>query len=153
MQWPRKWLATKIVYLPTYRRTVGTRTDRKIAGTNSGHEPQGHPGLGWVSYRIKGDLGRKRGELLKQRSRVLLAILLLTLMPISIEELVEILGYRNKETFRENYIKPLRNNRLIEYTLTQANDPNQQYRITQRGMNLLLGSRVWLENKIWCNFY
>lgn len=84
----------------------------------------------------------KSEELLKKRGRVLLSTLLLTILPIPLEELVLLLGYKSKERYRDDYIKPLKRNGFIDYTLEQANDPNQQYQITQRGINFLMGSAV-----------
>ncbi len=68
--------------------------------------------------------------------------LLLTILPISLEELAKILGYKSKERYRDDYVKPLKENGLIEYTLERANDPNKQYKITQRGVNFLMGSSI-----------
>lgn len=84
----------------------------------------------------------KSGELLKKRGRILLSSLLLAILPISLEELASILGYRSKERYRDDYLKPLKDSNFIEYTLEQANDPNQQYQITQRGINFLMGSPI-----------
>jgi ATP-dependent DNA helicase RecG len=89
-----------------------------------------------------GTWDEKSEELLKKRGRVLLSTLLLTILPISLEELVLLLGYKSKERYRDDYIKPLKRNGFIDYTLEQANDPNQQYQITQRGINFLMGSAV-----------
>lgn len=44
----------------------------------------------------------KSGELLKKRGKVLLGTLLLTLLPVSLEELASILGYRNKKNRNSN---------------------------------------------------
>lgn len=95
-------------------------------------------------YELKkvGSSGEKSGEFLKRRGRVLLGTLLLSLVPISLEELASVLGYRSKERYRDDYVKPLKDNGLITYTLEQANDPDQQYKITQRGINFLVGSAV-----------
>jgi ATP-dependent DNA helicase RecG len=93
-------------------------------------------------FKKVGSWEEKSGELLKKRGRVLLGTLLLTISPISLEELAKILGYKSKERYRDDYIKPLKDNGLIEYTLEQANDPNQQYQITQRGINFLMGSPI-----------
>jgi predicted transcriptional regulator len=79
---------------------------------------------------------------LKKRGRVLLATLLLTILPTSLEKLAKILNYRSKERYRDDYVKPLKNIGLIQYTLQQANDPNQQYQLTQRGLNFLMGSPI-----------
>lgn len=87
-------------------------------------------------------MGRKKGELLPKRTRVLLAVLLLSLLPISINKLATILGYKKTDSLREGYLNPLRDHKLIEYTIAQANSPNQQYRITQRGINFLMGSEI-----------
>src|SRR5690606_4958252 len=84
----------------------------------------------------------KSVELLKKRTKVIIAILLLTTVPTTIEDLADTLEYKSKPRFREDYIKPLRDSKLIEYTLERANDPNQQYQITQRGINFLMGSVI-----------
>ena len=89
-----------------------------------------------------GSWGEKSGELLKKRGHVLLATLLLSILPISLEELAKILGYKSKERYRDDYVKPLKDNGLIEYTLERANDPNQKYKLTQRGINFLMGSPI-----------
>jgi len=89
-----------------------------------------------------GSWPKKSEELLKKRARVLLSTLMLTLSPISLVELTSILGYRSKDRYRDDYVKPLKDNRLIEYTLEKSNDPNQQYVITSRGKLFLVGSSI-----------
>lgn len=95
-----------------------------------------------VDLKKRGSWEEKREELLQKRTRILLAALLLTTLPISIEELASILGYKKKESLREGYLNPLRSHKLIEYTIAQANSPNQKYRITPRGINFLMGSMI-----------
>ena len=94
------------------------------------------------NLKKRGSWEEKTGELLQKRTRVLLAVLLLTILPISIEELTDILGYKKKDSLRDGYLNPLRSHKLIEYTIAQANSPNQQYRITQRGINFIMGSVI-----------
>ena len=89
-----------------------------------------------------GSWSEKSGELLKKRARVLLSTLLLTFTPISLDELANALGYRSRERYRDDYVKPLKDNKLIQYTLEQANDPNQQYIITNRGKLFLGGGAI-----------
>jgi ATP-dependent DNA helicase RecG len=96
--------------------------------------------LSLKDFKKVGSWEEKSGKLLKKRSRVLLSTLLLTLTPVSIDDLTNILGYSSKERYREDYIKPLKDNKLIEYTLEKANDPNQQYVITKTGKLFLGGS-------------
>lgn len=90
-----------------------------------------------------GSWEEKSGELLKKRGRIILSILLLTLEPSRLEELAAILGYKSKERFRDDYVKPLKDNQLISYTIPDnPNDPNQAYIITQRGKDFIGGHRI-----------
>jgi len=85
-----------------------------------------------------GSWKEKSGELLKIRGRVILSTLLLTMVPVKLEDLANILGYRSKERYRDDYVKPLKDNQLIAYTIPgRPNDPNQEYFITQRGKDIL----------------
>jgi len=85
----------------------------------------------------------KSGELLKKRGKIILSTLLLTLEPISLEQLATTLGYKSKERYRDDYVKPLKDNHLISYTIPESpNDPNQAYVITQRGKDFLGGHRI-----------
>ena len=93
--------------------------------------------------RNVGSWAEKSGELLKKRGRVILSTLLLTLLPTALEELANILGYRSKERYRDDYVKPLKDNNLIAYTIPDTpNDPNQAYVITQRGKDLIGGHLI-----------
>lgn len=89
-----------------------------------------------------GSWPEKSGKLLKKRARILLSTLMLTLTPVSLDNLAISLGYRSKERFRDDYVKPLKDNKLIKYTLEKANDPNQQYVITRKGKLFLGGSSL-----------
>jgi len=85
-----------------------------------------------------GSWNEKGGELIKKRGRIILSTLLLTLEPISLEELSTTLGYKSKERYRDDYVKPLKDNHLIGYTIPDnPNDPNQAYVITQRGRGFI----------------
>jgi ATP-dependent DNA helicase RecG len=84
----------------------------------------------------------KSKELLKKRSRVILAALLLSLMPTTLDDMVSILGYKNKDSFRRDYVNILKDNGLINYTIPEKpNDPNQAYVLTQKGMHFIAGSK------------
>ncbi len=90
-----------------------------------------------------GSWEEKSGKLLKKRGVTLLSTLLLTLEPTSLEELTTILGYKSKERYRDDYVKPLKDNHLIDYTTPdKPNDPNQAYIITQRGKYFIGGHRI-----------
>ena len=93
-----------------------------------------------------GSWEEKSAELLKKRGRTILCTLLLTLESVSLEELATTLGYKSKERFRDDYVKPLKNNHLISYTIPDnPNDPNQAYVISQRGKDFIGGHRIWNE--------
>ena len=69
---------------------------------------------------------------------MILSTLLLTLTPINLEDLARTLNYQSKERYRDDYLKPLKDNKLISYTIPdKPNDPNQSYVITERGQNFL----------------
>lgn len=57
--------------------------------------------------RVKkaGSWEEKSRELLKKRGKTILRILILTLEPASLEELTKTLGYKDKDRFRDDYIK------------------------------------------------
>jgi len=68
---------------------------------------------------------------------------LLTLEPVNLEELAATLCYKSKERYRDDYVKPLKDNHLISYTIPDnPNAPNQAYVITQRGKNFIGGHRI-----------
>lgn len=90
-----------------------------------------------------GSWEEKSEELLKKRGRVILSTLLLTLSPTTLEELANILEYKSKERYRDDYVKPLKDNNLIAYTIPDTpNDPNQAYVVTQRGKDLIGGHLI-----------
>ncbi len=95
------------------------------------------------SLKNVGSWQEKSRKLLRIRGRVILSTLLLTLVPTKLEELTSILEYKSKERYRDDYVKPLKDNNLIAYTIPdKPNDPNQAYVITQRGKDLLAGHLV-----------
>jgi len=96
-----------------------------------------------ASLKKVGSWQQKSEELLKKRARVILSTLLLTLNPIPLEELATKLMYRSKERYRDDYLKPLKDNNLISYTIPEkTNDPNQAYIITEKGKSFLVGSPI-----------
>jgi len=94
-------------------------------------------------FKKAGSWAEKGRELLKKRGKTILGILVLTLEPASLEKLTTTLGYKDKDRFRDDYIKPLRENGLLQYTIPEKpNDPNQAYVITQRGKDFIGGHRI-----------
>jgi len=83
---------------------------------------------------------QKGTELIHKKVRYLIAIMSLTGKPISLDDLMSAIGYANKKTFRDNYLKPLEQLQFITKTdLENLTSPDQQYKLTKKGM-LFLGN-------------
>ena len=68
------------------------------------------------------------------------AILALCGKPISFGQLMECFQYKNRNTFRENYINPLKRLGFIDMTRPDApNSPDNKYVITEEGKAFLMG--------------
>lgn len=79
-------------------------------------------------------------QLLRKKAWYLISILSLTTTPIGMSQLLKLIGYKNEKTFRDNYIKPLRQIGLIAMTLPESqNDPANKYIITETGKTFLGG--------------
>ena len=84
---------------------------------------------------------KKSTQLLKKRNRYLIGILSLCSNPIKTSELMKAFDYKNEKTFRDNYIKPLREAGLIEFTKPEKpTDPGNKYKLTQSGVAFLGGT-------------
>jgi ATP-dependent DNA helicase RecG len=80
----------------------------------------------------------KGTKLIHKKVRYLIAILSLTAEPISLDDLMSAIGYSNKKTFRDNYLKPLEQLQFITKTdLENLTSPDQQYKLTKMGMIFL----------------
>ena len=81
----------------------------------------------------------KGTNLIHKKVRYYIAILSLVGEPLSMEDLMKAIGYSNRNTFRENYIKPLEQMKFISKTdLKTINSPDQKYVLTKAG-ELFLG--------------
>ena len=84
-------------------------------------------------------LTEKGTKLLGKRFMNLMKILTMTVTPITLENLMTIMDYKNKKSFRELYLLPLMQNELIRRTIQdKPKAPNQKYTITKKG-RLFLG--------------
>lgn len=79
-------------------------------------------------------------NLLQKKYWYLIGILSLTTKPATMKELLGWLSYKNRTTFTDNYIKPLRQTGLIAFTNPETpNDPDNKYVITEAGKAFLAG--------------
>ncbi len=82
----------------------------------------------------------KSGKLLQKKYRYLISILSLTTEPATLKELLNWLEYKNRTTFTDNYLKPLRQEGLIAFTNPEKpTDPDNKYVITEAGKAFLAG--------------
>ncbi|MDD4630884.1 MAG: putative DNA binding domain-containing protein [Proteiniphilum sp.] len=82
----------------------------------------------------------KGAQLLKKKNWYLIGILSLCCLPIALSELMAAFDYKNANTFRNNYLKPLRNAGLIVFTIPdKPTDPDNKYILTQQGKAFLGG--------------
>ena len=73
-------------------------------------------------------------KLLQKKYWYLISVLSLATEPITLKEMLTFLGYKNRTTFTENYLKPLRQTGLIKMTNPEKpTDPENKYVITEAG--------------------
>ncbi len=76
-----------------------------------------------------------------KKIRYLISILSLAAEPLSLDDIMKAIGYANKKTFRDNYIKPLEQLQFITKTdLVNLSSPDQKYKLTKAGA-LFLGNQ------------
>jgi len=84
-------------------------------------------------------LHEKSTNLLGKRFMTIMKIFIGTGLPISMEQLMKFMNYKNRKSFNELYMHPLIQNEFIKRTIPgKLKDPNQMYMITKKG-RLFLG--------------
>jgi ATP-dependent DNA helicase RecG len=83
----------------------------------------------------------KSTNLIHKKIRYIIAILSLVAEPLSLDDIMNAVGYTNKKTFRDNYLKPLEQLQWIEKTNPKnPTAPDQKYRLTISG-KMFLGNQ------------
>ena len=83
---------------------------------------------------------QKGTKLVHKKIVYLISILLLTSEPISLDQIMTWLNYKNRKTFRDNYLKPLQRIEFVRMTNPDnPSDPEQRYVITENGKLFLAG--------------
>ena len=84
---------------------------------------------------------QKGTNLIHKKIRYIIAILSLTGEPLALDDIMMAVGYANKKTFRDNYIKPLEQLQWIEKTNPEnPTAPDQKYKLTLSG-KMFLGNQ------------
>ncbi|SHG72175.1 hypothetical protein SAMN05443144_1511 [Fodinibius roseus] len=80
-------------------------------------------------------------KLLHKKVMYLIQILTLVSTPISLDDMMSAIGYKNRATFRGNYLDPLESLAFVTKTIPdKPQSPDQKYVITEKG-KLFLGGR------------
>ncbi|TDD99385.1 Fic family protein [Flavobacterium cellulosilyticum] len=84
---------------------------------------------------------QKSTELIHKKIRYIIAILSLIGESMTLEDIMTAVGYANKKTFWDNYVKPLEQLQWIEKTNPQnPTAPDQKYKLTLIG-KMFLGNQ------------
>ncbi|MBA7553076.1 hypothetical protein ES705_45661 [subsurface metagenome] len=86
-------------------------------------------------------LSKKCILLFQKKSWYLLSVLFLTSEPIKLSDLMNTFDYKNEKSFRDKYIKPLRQVDFIRFTNPETQtDPENKYMLTEKGKSYLGGT-------------
>jgi len=81
---------------------------------------------------------QKGAKLLHRKASYLIRILLLTITPIALDDLMKRMEYSKRQTFRENYLLPLQEVGYVNMTIPETpSSPHQKYVITEKGKQFL----------------
>ncbi|HAC15231.1 MAG TPA: AAA family ATPase [Bacteroidetes bacterium] len=87
-------------------------------------------------------------KLLLRKVHYLITILVLSTHPISAKDLMAQFDYKNEKSFRDKYLKPLRDVKFIQFTIPDnITDPDNKYVITPQGKAFLGGMNSVVNNK------
>lgn len=83
---------------------------------------------------------KKHTKVLQKKTRYMISILALSAHPVKMDEMMDWLEYKNRNTFRNSYLGPLQQEGLITKTNPdKPKDPEQRYLITEKGKDFLRG--------------
>ena len=123
-----------------------TKSEKYIISENQIHN--NNKGLSSEEKSTKSDIENRLGniekpnKLLNKKMKYIIDILFMSAAPISIDELMEFLEYRDKGKFRQNYINPLESVGFIRKTNPEKpTASNQKYLITEQGKQFLNGKK------------
>ncbi len=96
--------------------------------------------LKFEDFKKESTFEEKGVKLLKKRGKNVIKVLVYALDPLTLDELSELMEFKSKSSFRDDYLKPLKDIGLINLlNPDKPNDPNQKYIITEEGQMFLGG--------------
>jgi len=85
-------------------------------------------------------------KLLHKKIVYLIQILVLTSRAISLDDMMNAIGYKNRASFRRNYLDVLENVEFVTKTIPEAQtSPDQKYKLTEKGKIFLAGYNIDLQ--------
>jgi len=83
---------------------------------------------------------QKGAKLMHKKALYLVSLLTLCSRPMNIEKMMNIMNYKKRQSFREIYLIPLQESRLLTMTIPdKPRTPEQKYAITEKGKLFLAG--------------
>ncbi|MGL1958411.1 MAG: putative DNA binding domain-containing protein [Colwellia sp.] len=81
-------------------------------------------------------------KLLHKKTVYFIKILMLAIKPISLTNLMNYIGYENRNKFRQTYLLPLQSVGFIEKTAKDSNSPDQKYLTSPLGQSFITGANI-----------
>jgi len=82
-------------------------------------------------------------QLMTKKAWYLIGILCLCAEPIKLTQIMEFFDYKNEKSFRNNYLKPLRELGFIGMTVPdKPTDPDNKYLLSEQGKHFLTGQNL-----------
>ena len=92
---------------------------------------------------------QKGTKLMHKKVRYLIAILMLASIPVKLEKMMDWIGYKNRKTFRNNYLNPLQKVGWVQMTNPEnPSDPDQKYITTESGKLFLAGRIITQSDRL-----
>lgn len=141
LKWPDKQLFEKELIRNGTQHTIEKvpTSDKKGANLSNFNNAEYHEHMRFYFEKVPSSF-EKGANLLAKKSLNLISILSLCSEAAKIENLMEWMNYKKRQSFRELYLVPLQQTGLITKTNpSKTNDPDQQYVITAEGKAFLGG--------------
>jgi len=99
--------------------------------------------LEFDDFQKGSSLAEKGVKLLPKRTINILKLLIISLTPMKVEDLMQFMSFGSRDKFREQYLNLLRKEGLIDQTIRdKPNSPDQKYILTEKGKMFLGGFEI-----------
>jgi predicted transcriptional regulator len=99
--------------------------------------------LEFDDFQKGSSLAEKGVKLLPKRTINILKLLIISLTPMKVEDLMQFMSFGSRDKFREQYLNLLRKEGFIDQTIRdKPNSPDQKYILTEKGKMFLGGFEI-----------